>query len=248
MKRAALAIALTLILLILFAVIAEGKTKMGASQVPYEGWVAGAGVGSYWFASNWYWYESGGYVGSREHWPRHIFSGALLTAFIERRSLLMVGPFAFGARVELHYGLTGGTKEDWLSNDGRTISNGGARVGAGMMAEFAYPIRINPTTVIAPFPGIGVQFFSLNANGKGVYEDISGLPYNYNHSWTESMLIIPLSLGVAIELNEKFVLTPEYRFLIGGGAWTDWEPAGYAPADEGPNYSAFMIRFGVKLQ
>jgi hypothetical protein len=93
-----------------------------------------------------------------------------------------------------------------------------------------------------------VQLFSLTSDGKEVAEDISGSPYYYDAGWTESILTIPMSLGVAIEFNNKYVIIPEYRFLIAGGASTDWAPAGYAPADEGPNSSIFMLSFGMKLQ
>jgi hypothetical protein len=226
---------------------ANGQVAKEPNSVSYGGWVAGIGVERYRFVSNWYWYQSGASAGSREHWPRHILSGLLLTGFVEQQSFRTIGPVAIGARAELLFGVSGGTKEDWKSYDNKSISSGGARMGVGAHVKFALPKRVSSTMTIAPHAAVGLQYTSLKSNGQGTDPELSGSPYYYDQGWTETSLVCPISLGASLEFNEKYVIISEFRFLIAGGAWTDWEPAGYAPSSTSLSHSAFLISVGMKL-
>jgi hypothetical protein len=119
--------------------------------------------------------------------------------------------------------------------------------GLGAHVKFALPKRVTSTMIIAPHAAVGLQYVSLGSNGKGTVPELSGNPYYYDQGWTETSIVCPISLGATLEFNERYVIIPEFRFLIAGGASTDWEPTGYAPSGTSLSYSAFSISVGMKL-
>jgi len=86
----------------------------------------------------------------------------------------------------------------------------------------------------------------LNSNGQGVgTQYASRAEYGYTYEWNEN--IIAFSLGVGVQLKyASFVIAPEYRFYIDGGADSDWDPAGWIE-DTGPDFGAFVIKVGLAL-
>lgn len=220
------------------------STDNGASR---SGYFFGGGLGLYSYTTWWYWYNPGDPLGSREHYPIHVFSRQQFCGFFEKRSLFTHNKVHLDARAEIHFGFLGGTKEDWLPS-GETISDGGSTYGAAVILKFAYPMEVSPTLPVEPYAGFGVQYTVLSSNGEGVGTEFADrAKYDYKSGWDESITAMPVVLGVEITFD-KFVIIPEYRFSLFGGASTDWEPTGYAPEqNDSPSFHSFSISVGFKL-
>jgi hypothetical protein len=219
--------------------VAQAQFSSGGSQI-------GAGIGFYSYRTTWYYYNSSDPVGSREHYPAHIFDRTTVFGFYESPSLLPLGPFDLSLRGEVQVGISGGTKEDWLPL-GETISSGGSTFGALAGIKVAYRLVSLPAVSISPYVLPAFHFTLLNSNGKDVGTQFANrVSYQYADGWQETVYGGSLGIGVNVELA-SIVIAPEYRFLLGGGAGTDWTPGGRDPSDEGPSFGAFTVSVGFKL-
>jgi hypothetical protein len=217
------------------------------STPQYSGSVIGLGLGFYSMTTWWYWYNPGDSPSS--HYPIHVYSRQVLSAYFERRGLFNLGPVSTAARGEFQFGFLGGSKEDWLPL-GETISDGGLTYSLAAMMKFAYPVALSgnrSVSAIAPFAGLGVQYIIINSNGEGVGEDFaSRAAYDYASGWADFIFSVPMSLGIDFDLS-KYVLTFEYRFNLSGSASTDWEPVGYAPDGTDMGFDTIILTAGLKL-
>lgn len=111
--------------------------------------------------------------------------------------------------------------------------------------KLQYPLPIKNLR-IAPYLLPMFHYSLLNSNGQGVgTQYASRAEYGYTYEWNEN--IIAFSLGVGVQLKyASFVIAPEYRFYIDGGADSDWDPAGWIE-DTGPDFGAFVIKVGLAL-
>lgn len=225
--------------LLLFAVGATGQSTSEASHI-------GAGAGFYTYGTHWYYYNPSGTPGLREHYPVHVFSRTQLFGYYESPGLFSLGPIGVRLRGELHFGIAGGTKEDWLPL-GETISGGGSTFGGVAGIKVGYPIGSSSSMTFTPYVFPSFHFTLLNSNGKDVGTQFAGrAEYQYADGWDETVYSFALGFGVNIELS-SIVIVPEYRFFVAGGAGTDWTPAGRDPVDDGPAFGAFVISVGFKL-
>jgi hypothetical protein len=219
--------------------IAQAQLSSGGSQL-------GVGVGFYSFRTTWYYYNYNDPIGSREHYPAHIFNRTILFAYYESPSLLPLGPFDLSLRGEAHFGIAGGTKEDWLPL-GETISSGGSTYGGVAGVKLAYRLVSLPAVAISPYVLPAFHFTLLNSNGEDVGTQFANrASYQYSGGWDETVYGASLGIGVNVELV-SIVIAPEYRFFLGGGAGTDWTPGGVEPTNDGPSFGAFTVSVGFKL-
>jgi len=219
--------------------VAQAQFSSGGSHI-------GLGLGSYSYTTSWYYYNSSAPAGSREHYPAHILNRTTLFGYYESPGLLALGPLKTSLRGELHIGISGGTKEDWLPL-GETISSGGSTFGALAGVKVAYRLVSLPAVSISPYVLPAFHFTLLNSNGKDVGTQFANrAEYQYADGWQETVYGASLGIGVNVELS-SIVIAPEYRFLLGGAAGTDWTPAGREPSDEGPSFGALVVSVGLKL-
>ncbi|MEW5797568.1 MAG: hypothetical protein AB1728_01055 [Bacteroidota bacterium] len=209
--------------------------------------ILGVGINSASYTTTWYYYYWDGYNPAEYNYPLHQFDRMLITAFYERRSILSWGVMHVGFHAELQFGINGGTNEDWLPRN-ETISDGGGTFGFSALLKFTYPLHKSASVNVGGFLGTGFQFTTITSNGQGIsrggYANWS--EYKYASGWTETIFSIPLTFGINLDVT-SFVIIPEYRLLLTGGASTDWDPRGSEVEDEGPDYSMLLINVGIRL-
>ncbi|MBI2620121.1 MAG: hypothetical protein HYW57_08580 [Ignavibacteriales bacterium] len=203
----------------------------------------GGGIGFYTFTTNWYRYNSSASAGLRETYPIHVFGRTQAILFYET-SIVSLGPIGLGIRGEVHVGLGGDTKEDWLPL-GETISSGGPSFGAAAGLKLTYPLPL-PTFGLTPYLAPAFHYSLLNSNGEGVGDQFANrAEYSYSSPWDENIFAFSLGIGAQLQFA-SVVVSPEYRFLVAGGAASDWDPAGEV-SDTGPAFGAFVITLGLAL-
>lgn len=206
----------------------------------------GVGVGVYSYTTSWYYYNPSGSVGSREHYPVHVLNRTQMLGYYEIPNLISLGSMGVGLRGELHVGIAGGTKEDWLPL-GETISSGGSTFGGDIGVKVSYAFAALPAISLAPYVFPSFHYANLSSNGEGVGTAFANrAEYQYSSGWEETVFGLSLGIGVNIGIT-SVVISPEYRFFVAGGAGTDWTPAGREPMNEGPTFGAFVISVGIKL-
>lgn len=223
-------------LLFLVVVFAAASDAVGQSHI-------GGGVGFYSYTTYWYRYNSGG--SPQYTYPIHVFTRTQALGYFESSSIFSLGPLATSFRAEVHFGLSGDTKEDWLPS-GETISSGGSTLGAALGIKLKFPIPL-PTFGLNPYVTPMFHYTLLNSNGQGVGTQFANRPeYNYAASWEEN--IFAFSIGVGAEFRfVSIVVAPEYRFFVSGGASTDWDPTGSVDEQASPAFGAFAVTVGVSL-
>ena len=236
-----------IIALIPISIFAESSDTKGVVKRgnEYGGSFVGGGVAFYNYNTHWYWYNSYDPVGSREHYPIHLYSRPQMFGFYEMRSVFNLGPLSFDARGELQFTFIGGTKEDWLPS-GETISSGGIVVGGNAIFKCVYPMVLR-SIPLSPFIGLGVNISFITSNGKNVGTEFANrVEYDYESGWNDSLYILFLDIGTNIEFS-SFQIIPEIRFSILGGASTSWEPMGYAPENESAGFFNIQLSIGYKI-
>ena len=236
-----------LVMALILIGFSTGAFAQGYAAPQYGGSVIGLGLGFYSMTTWWYWYNPGDSPSS--HYPIHVYSRQVISAYFERRALFDLGPVSAAARGEFQFGFLGGSKEDWLP-DGETISDGGMTYSLAALMKFAYPVPLSgnrSVSAIAPFAGLGIQYIIVNSNGEGVGENFASRPtYDYASGWADYIFSVPMSLGIDFDLS-RYVLTFEYRFNLSGSASTDWEPVGYAPDGTDMGFDTIILTAGLKL-
>ncbi len=220
----------------------------GQSKRLRGGFVFSAGIGLLGYTTNWYYRALGYYSGYYYYYPVHVFSRLAFVAAIEQQSLFTLGPLDFDLRLDLDYGISGGTKEDWLPF-GEQISSGGMTAGFTLSPRFCLPLELSNGVGCTPFISPGLHYQRLGSNGKDIGRQLGNMSDYYDGSeWNENIGGLVIGVGSMIE-TERMVITPELRFFVAGGGGTDWSPSRLRGevSNEGPGGLLLLLTVGWRL-
>ena len=113
-----------------FLITVNVYPQLATSQ---RGNVIGLGFAHYSVTTSWYYYDATGIY--KDRYPWHNFSRQLFMFYFDVRSLFNIGKVNADLTNEIQFGFMGDTKEDWITDDKETISDG------GMSGAFASILR-----------------------------------------------------------------------------------------------------------
>jgi hypothetical protein len=215
-----------------------------AAEESYAVSVIGGGIGFHSYTTRWYYVENPFGNTYYYNYPVHLFTRTQLYIFYEHTSLFHLGPVHVGIRCDMHYGISSGTKEDWLSYSSEIISTGGSTIGTFVGPKFSFVVPISDFSV-APFVATMFQYTYLASNGEGVSPSVS-TRFHYANGWGEHIVGFSLGIGANV-VFQKLIIAPEYRFFVAGGNSTTWDPTGPTVQDREPSFGAFVVSVGIRI-
>lgn len=205
-----------ILLLLLFssaAVLLYAQNESGTS--------IGIGLGTFSYYTNLYYYRFDN-TPSRYNYPEHKLNRFMLIVSGEREGLWRAGQFRFDGGAEMLIGLGGKSTGLWLPQE-ETISDGGFAFGLGGYIKAGYPVKAGSSELF-PFLSLGPQLTVINNNGEGLGGNFASNDYYfYEEGWTEYIVLLAGSIGCSFPVSD-FLITPEFRFGVVGGSFTNWEP------------------------
>jgi hypothetical protein len=211
-----------------------------------EGLYGGISLGWSHYRTSWYYYRSDGNP-RHDNYPIHSINRLVLAFDLEKRSVWKTQNLHFDLGGELGIGLAGKAKGIWLPDDD-VISSGGWSAGLNAYVRAVYvPSGRTGGIHVYPFLSLGPQFTILYNNGKNTGSFASKPYYGYTDGWSEYLTMLVASIGADFQFD-SFVLTPEFRFGLFGGAFTNWEPnEGGVDKDGGPSFTSFSLRLSKRF-
>lgn len=202
----------------------------------------GLGFGINKYITNWSFKQTDQLGHTERVYPSHKFIRQGITLNFEARSIWTYKRLNIDFGYDVFYGFIGATTEDWLTNTNEVISESGNAYGFGIFYKFSFPFLVSQDKFLTPFTGIFVEGAFMTSDGVGVSSKIIG-SYNYEDGWNEGIIGATFPIGLEYDMRKMIIFT-EYRIMIVGVAFTDWNPSGGNVKEE-PKLKMSNFQIGI---